>query len=202
MCPRKAPMYYPFPKASLCAMDNLEPVLQRLRVVVEGRHQLLLRHHPILSLDVEIPLDRRHFAQHLQLEDLVRLIARLERRVKVVLHQHDGGLPRRPLSTHFLLDPKYLIAHPLQRLRLALQTSDLFDFELLGVLIERVQYLLVGLLDVDLPVARFLHQRALNLLDPSDQPVYLRLQRLVRLTQRFLELDLQLLKLHLKHHLQ
>lgn len=76
--PQESPDVLPFPKASLCAMDNLEPVLQRLRVVVEGRHQLLLRHHPILSLDVEIPLDRRHFAQHLQLEDLVRLIARLQ----------------------------------------------------------------------------------------------------------------------------
>lgn len=41
-----------------------------------------------------------------------------------------------------------------------------------------------------------------HLLHPRHQPINLCLQRLVRLPQRLLELDLELLQLNLKHHLQ
>jgi hypothetical protein len=72
-------------------------------------------------------------------------------------------VPLRPcghaLAADLLLDSEDLVAHPLERLRLALQPRDLLHLELLHVLGELVEDLLVRFLNLLLPVALLLLRR-------------------------------------------
>mmetsp|Transcript_14924 Transcript_14924/g.38380 ORF Transcript_14924/g.38380 Transcript_14924/m.38380 type:complete len:326 (+) Transcript_14924:117-1094(+) len=204
-CEHRSPQrtaFFPAEPNSCRAVDNPQPVLQRLCVVVERIDQLLLRRLAILRLHLQVLLDHCHLAQHLAFEDLVRLFARLVRRHEIVLHQDDRRLARRPLRRHLLLHPEDLVAHALQHLRLALQPRHLLHLKLLLVDGKLVEDLLVGALDLLLAVALLVGHRLLDVLDALHQRVDLRLQRFEHLPQLLLEVLLQPGDLVLKHGLQ
>mmetsp|Transcript_12717 Transcript_12717/g.37341 ORF Transcript_12717/g.37341 Transcript_12717/m.37341 type:complete len:242 (-) Transcript_12717:206-931(-) len=183
------------------SVDCPEAVLERLGVVVDGVHELLLRKLPRLGLNVELPLHHGHFPQHLRLEDFVCFVTCLCCGPELVLHLDQLPVAVDALLSDLLLDPEGLVADALEELRFPLQPGHLFDFKFLHVCVKLLEHVLVVALDLALPVLALFVHSYLKLANLAVQLDDLRLKHLCVLLNLSFEVSLHHVKLLFELHL-